>query len=150
MSPIGSLISSPITFAPLLPEDYVQHERHRQNYHAEHQRPLVPRQVLLFRSLSQRIDQAFQVALFTRSGQEADHNRHQQAGRESEDSRPEILRHLARVSMHSRQPSAFRSEEHTSELQSRGLISYAVFCLKKKTKHLHTTTLSFRATLASV
>src|ERR1043165_10210240 len=29
---------------------------------------------------------------------------------------------------------AGRSEEHTSELQSRGLISYAVFCLKKK-KH---------------
>src|ERR1043165_9999926 len=28
-----------------------------------------------------------------------------------------------------------RSEEHTSELQSRGLISYAVFCLKKKTGH---------------
>ena len=25
-----------------------------------------------------------------------------------------------------------RSEEHTSELQSRGLHSYAVFCLKKK------------------
>ena len=25
-----------------------------------------------------------------------------------------------------------RSEEHTSELQSRGLIPYAVFCLKKK------------------
>src|ERR1043165_10007019 len=25
-----------------------------------------------------------------------------------------------------------RSEEHTSELQSRGLISYAVFCLTKK------------------
>src|ERR1043165_1516446 len=30
--------------------------------------------------------------------------------------------------------SRTRSEEHTSELQSRGLISYAVFCLKKK-KH---------------
>src|ERR1043165_7390545 len=28
--------------------------------------------------------------------------------------------------------STSRSEEHTSELQSRGLISYAVFCLKKK------------------
>src|SRR5213596_1465821 len=28
-----------------------------------------------------------------------------------------------------------RSEEHTSELQSHGLISYAVFCLKKKTQH---------------
>src|SRR5213596_4072427 len=31
-------------------------------------------------------------------------------------------------------PSA-RSEEHTSELQSHGLISYAVFCLKKKKKN---------------
>ena len=29
-------------------------------------------------------------------------------------------------------PGLYRSEEHTSELQSRGLISYAVFCLKKK------------------
>src|ERR1043165_10190117 len=29
-----------------------------------------------------------------------------------------------------------RSEEHTSELQSRGLISYAVFCLKKKKKKI--------------
>src|ERR1043166_10347583 len=28
-----------------------------------------------------------------------------------------------------------RSEEHTSELQSRFGISYAVFCLKKKKKH---------------
>src|ERR1043165_10054638 len=28
--------------------------------------------------------------------------------------------------------SCNRSEEHTSELQSRGLISYAVFCLKKR------------------
>ena len=26
----------------------------------------------------------------------------------------------------------FRSEEHTSELQSQSTISYAVFCLKKK------------------
>src|SRR3546814_8927728 len=30
---------------------------------------------------------------------------------------------------------AARSEEHTSELQSLMRISYAVFCLKKKTKH---------------
>src|SRR3546814_3629939 len=29
-----------------------------------------------------------------------------------------------------------RSEEHTSELQSLMRISYAVFCLKKKTKHI--------------
>src|SRR3546814_8292221 len=31
-------------------------------------------------------------------------------------------------------PSAFRSEEHTSELQSLMRISYAVFCLQKKKK----------------
>src|SRR3546814_8245870 len=31
-----------------------------------------------------------------------------------------------------------RSEEHTSELQSLMRISYAVFCLKKKTKTLNT------------
>src|SRR3546814_2769167 len=31
-----------------------------------------------------------------------------------------------------------RSEEHTSELQSLMRISYAVFCLKKKTKHHNT------------
>ena len=30
--------------------------------------------------------------------------------------------------------SSARSEEHTSELQSRPHISYAVFCLKKKNK----------------
>src|SRR3546814_5217884 len=33
-----------------------------------------------------------------------------------------------------------RSEEHTSELQSLMRISYAVFCLKKKTKHTTTNT----------
>ena len=30
-------------------------------------------------------------------------------------------------------PIGSRSEEHTSELQSHSFISYAVFCLKKKT-----------------
>src|SRR3546814_3468156 len=33
-----------------------------------------------------------------------------------------------------RQPQLSRSEEHTSELQSLMRISYAVFCLKKKTQ----------------
>src|SRR3546814_4276911 len=39
-----------------------------------------------------------------------------------------------------RRPWRARSEEHTSELQSLMRISYAVFCLKKKThtaKHTH-------------
>src|SRR3546814_4015265 len=33
---------------------------------------------------------------------------------------------------------SIRSEEHTSELQSLMRISYAVFCLKKKTLHIAT------------
>src|SRR3546814_7164168 len=33
------------------------------------------------------------------------------------------------------QPSSWRSEEHTSELQSLMRTSYAVFCLKKNKKH---------------
>src|SRR3546814_9049332 len=32
----------------------------------------------------------------------------------------------------------YRSEEHTSELQSLMRISYAVFCLKKKKQNIHT------------
>src|SRR3546814_8235160 len=35
-------------------------------------------------------------------------------------------------------PPPIRSEEHTSELQSLMRISYAVFCLKKKTKNTAT------------
>src|SRR3546814_10082955 len=35
-----------------------------------------------------------------------------------------------------------RSEEHTSELQSLMRISYAVFCLKKKQQHHHSTQLT--------
>src|SRR3546814_7299096 len=36
-------------------------------------------------------------------------------------------------------PDRFRSEEHTSELQSLVRISYAVFCLKKKNRQqIHT------------
>src|SRR3546814_3142153 len=36
----------------------------------------------------------------------------------------------------------FRSEEHTSELQSLMRISYAVFCLKQKLKHNHLTNIN--------
>src|SRR3546814_7546593 len=44
-------------------------------------------------------------------------------------------RYLPRTKTSRRQ----RSEEHTSELQSLMRISYAVFCLKKKTQYQHTT-----------
>src|SRR3546814_4461846 len=39
-----------------------------------------------------------------------------------------------------RPPAKVRSEEHTSELQSLMRISYAVFCLKKKTQKKHNST----------
>src|SRR3546814_1447217 len=42
--------------------------------------------------------------------------------------------HAAPVALRVRRRGALRSEEHTSELQSLMRISYAVFCLKKKTK----------------
>src|SRR3546814_2624636 len=40
----------------------------------------------------------------------------------------------SRINAHSCHRNAIRSEEHTSELQSLMRISYAVFCLKKKTR----------------
>src|SRR3546814_6682224 len=47
--------------------------------------------------------------------------------------RPDVVERLART-----EHSLLRSEENTSELQSLMRISYAVFCLKKKTKiHTH-------------
>src|SRR3546814_10920192 len=42
-----------------------------------------------------------------------------------------VVPSVARCSLH-----ALRSEEHTSELQSLMRISYAVFCLKKKTYYI--------------
>src|SRR3546814_4031401 len=51
---------------------------------------------------------------------------------------------LQKVEIHDGGESTFlvgeRSEEHTSELQSLMRISYAVFCLKKKTNILHKNT----------
>src|SRR3546814_7667689 len=44
-------------------------------------------------------------------------------------------RRAARAVQAQRRGDALRSEEHTSELQSLMRISYAVFCLKKKTNH---------------
>src|SRR3546814_7860304 len=47
--------------------------------------------------------------------------------------------------------AAWRSEEHTSELQSLMRISYAVFCLKKKNKRMirynHIYTITYKKTI---
>src|SRR3546814_6511817 len=47
-----------------------------------------------------------------------------------------LLRHRAQQMSHA---VTFRSEEHTSELQSLMRLSYAVFCLKKKKNTPYTT-----------
>src|SRR3546814_8227432 len=47
---------------------------------------------------------------------------------------PDVVVPLAALTEKDRRDLSFRSEEHTSELQSLMRISYAVFCLKKK-KH---------------
>src|SRR3546814_2012402 len=47
-----------------------------------------------------------------------------------------LVERCSRFTILARNPSPpFRSEEHTSELQSLMRISYAVFCLKKQTLH---------------
>src|SRR3546814_8605035 len=53
-------------------------------------------------------------------------------------------RQIARV-----EPAVLRSEEHTSELQSLMRISYAVFCLKKKTKTSQKNTTCTNKTISS-
>src|SRR3546814_7834185 len=53
-----------------------------------------------------------------------------------------IARQRSERDVKRRLPGHARSEEHTSELQSLMRISYAVFCLKKKTEHLHNTELN--------
>src|SRR3546814_1285907 len=45
---------------------------------------------------------------------------------------------------------SFRSEEHTSELQSLMRISYAVFCLKQKNTHQHQILLSLPPILITI
>src|SRR3546814_9639206 len=50
--------------------------------------------------------------------------------------RPDPVRGQSRL--YAGAPYRYRSEEHTSELQSLMRISYAVFCLKNKKKHKNT------------
>src|SRR3546814_5094224 len=47
----------------------------------------------------------------------------------------QVARGLEHQMLEQMRKAAARSEEHTSELQSLMRISYAVFCLKKKTQH---------------
>src|SRR3546814_3416614 len=86
---------------------------------------------------STRTDTLFPYTTLFRSAEQPDHRRcggqdepdgHHARGAEAGDQTPgEEARHIHRDD---------RSEEHTSELQSLMRISYAVFCLKKKTTTL--------------
>src|SRR3546814_4799537 len=80
----------------------------------------------------------------TRGGKSPVHpNDHVNQGQSSNDSFPTAMHIAAARALHSHLLPALtrmhnrlmeqRSEEHTSELQSLMRISYAVFCLKKKT-----------------
>src|SRR3546814_4545623 len=77
------------------------------------------------------------------------HRREGERGERADDKKHVVIgedRRLARRFAHHLRPGAGaaqrgiedRSEEHTSELQSLMRISYAVFCLKKKTKTIET------------
>src|SRR3546814_5178551 len=57
-----------------------------------------------------------------------------QAGIEDGGTDAERVARLAGLPCEQVLPETYRSEEHTSELQSLMRISYAVFCLKKKKK----------------
>src|SRR3546814_1504351 len=79
------------------------------------------------------VDEFAEVALAVRhvigcaSGGVFAHRQHDEAGDREADSNAE------RIDRSDEPAEARRSEEHTSELQSLMRISYAVFCLKKKT-----------------
>src|SRR3546814_3058219 len=59
-------------------------------------------------------------------------------------------RSSAPISGTARRCRAFRSEEHTSELQSLMRISYAVFCLKKKKKKTTEHKTTYRSTNTNI
>src|SRR3546814_1052003 len=79
-------------------------------------------------ALVRRDDHCLQVAALAE--RDADRQRHEQAAKRT---RGCDLRRAAHVSSCPGSGGTVRSEEHTSELQSLMRISYAVFCLKKKT-----------------
>src|SRR3546814_3679169 len=83
-----------------------------------------------------------QQMVFDGVGQAGDADRHANAGideslAERADRKPQLLgdqRRLVAIGI----GHQYRSEEHTSELQSLMRISYAVFCLKNKTTTIST------------
>src|SRR3546814_17143154 len=84
---------------------------------------------------STRTDTLFPYTTLFRSGvvRSGDEESRNGVGAEDAARRGQVQRHAFRRA--GTAAVKIRSEEHTSELQSLMRISYAVFCLKKKTKH---------------
>src|SRR3546814_13793630 len=85
---------------------------------------------------STRTDTLFPYTTLFRSGVAAANHRHALALEQRAVAVRAVGHALVAVFVfagHAHLPPAGRSEEHTSELQSLMRISYAVFCLKKKT-----------------
>src|SRR3546814_2999952 len=89
---------------------------------------------------STRTDTLFPYTTLFRSRLRTDHTQPRDpaagqypAGIVAAQSGPDPLLALLDLCAHQRSGRSPRSEEHTSELQSLMRISYAVFCLKKKT-----------------
>src|SRR3546814_1518109 len=89
----------------------------------------------LFRSLRARLRRAAPAAAAATAGRRTPRPAHADRPvrhRRRAGHRLDAVAHHPRRAR-ARPPAARRSEEHTSELQSLMRISYAVFCLKKKT-----------------
>src|SRR3546814_7071898 len=110
-------------FLPGLPEEQVRADRSAQDRHYCRRVGRIP---LYFRD-----NQGCKCPAPGNSS----HCDHPDIGEKGE-GRPFEDRRVARIA----QRHLERSEEHTSELQSLMRISYAVFCLKKKTNNIHRTT----------
>src|SRR3546814_20971670 len=83
-----------------------------------------------------RTDTLFPYTTLVRSGRNPLHRAHRAARTHARGRRvgSEDIPRDAEDARHGRGTNQSRSEEHTSELQSLMRISYAVFCLKKKTE----------------
>src|SRR5579883_1217120 len=99
--PSGMRISSPMGS----PEVEVENDRDREYARPEDRRTGIPALALRAQPRCQRINEALQLLLRARARDEAHRDSDEEAGGESVDRRPEVLRHLAGVKVQHRDPA---------------------------------------------